>query len=158
MVSPDAFVKYERRAMRRAARRARKRQEKKPFSQHKDTVVKELDDIVSRGRYTAWRAERIMDGFPNQFAGTISKWSFVLSEALRAGMAIAVAGVLVFIYVWSTGERRPGNEWNGVAEVVSGMFVNPLTVGAGLLLLFMFYRRLTFRSRDLDVDRRDGLR
>lgn len=158
MVSPDAFIKYERRAMRRAARKAKKRQEKKPFSQHKDTIVKEVDEVLSRGRYTSWRLERIVDSFPNQFAGTISKWSFVLSEGLRAGMAIAVSGVLVFLYVWSTGERPAGSEWKGVADFVASLFVDPLSLAAGLLLLFMSYRRLTFRAHDLDVDRRGGLR
>jgi predicted unusual protein kinase regulating ubiquinone biosynthesis (AarF/ABC1/UbiB family) len=158
MVSPDAFIRYERRAMRRGAQQAKREEEKKPFSQYTDTLIKETHELLSRARYMAWKAERVVDGFPNEFAGSVSKVSYFLSEVLRVGMLAAAIGVVGFVYVWSTGRREPGDEWAGVADFVASVFVSPVPLGLGLFLLFLLYRRLNFRTHDLDVDRRGGLR
>jgi ubiquinone biosynthesis protein len=153
MVSPDAFIKYERKAMERGARRAERRNRKKPLSQHINTVVKETDEFMSRARFISWQAERFVDSFPNEFAGTMSKWSAFASEALRAGLIVVVFGVVIFLYVWYAG-IRPGDEWGGARDIMRGLLRRPGQLGVLLFFLFLFYRRVSFRVNDVDVERR----
>jgi predicted unusual protein kinase regulating ubiquinone biosynthesis (AarF/ABC1/UbiB family) len=155
MVSPDAFVKYERKAMARGAKRAMKNA-RRPLSQHINTIVKEGDDLLSRARYIAWQAERLMDSFPNEFAGTVSKISTFAGEALRAIILATVAGAGVFFYVWYTGSSAPGAEWSVARTIIRNVIRSPWQLGILLTLAVMFYRRVAFRVNDLDVDRRGG--
>jgi ubiquinone biosynthesis protein len=155
MVSTDEFGTYERKAMRRGARQTIERAEKVPWSHHSNTLIKGGDEFLSRARYMAWQAERILDSFPNQFADTMTKWSTFASEAFRAVGVGVLFAVGVFLYVWST-RRWPGQEWTGVREVIASLFRRPFELGIVLLLLVLFYRRVSSRLRDPDVRSASG--
>lgn len=155
LVSPDAFESYERRAMRRGANKTRRAMDDVPWSHYVNTVVKETDDFISRARYLAWQAERILDSFPNEFAATLGKWSTFASEILRAGLVLTVLVVGVFFYVRST-DQWTGQEWEGVRQIIVAWLSSPLELGVFLVLAYLLYRRLAFRFRDLDARRPPG--
>ena len=155
MTSPEAFNRYERTAMKRGARKVRHRCQDTPFSEHKNMLIKESDELLSRIRYYAWQAERFADSIPNEFAGTVSKFSYMASEFLRAGIWVVIGGVVAFLYFyWFRIGVEPGQEWEAVNKLVSDLLTSPLELGVGLLLLVLLYRRVAFRVNDLDVGRR----
>jgi hypothetical protein len=141
--------------MRRGARQTRRRMDGVPWSHYVNTMVKEGDDLLSRARYLGWQAERILDSFPNEFAASLTKWSTFAFEMLRAGLVVAVVVVGVFFYVTST-DQWTGQEWAGVRQVIKNWLSRPIELGLVLLALWLFYRRLAFRFRDLDSRRSSG--
>lgn len=153
MVSPDAFVKYERKAIRRGADKTKRRLERQPWSHFINTAVKETDDFVSRARYVAWQVERVMERIPNEFALTLTKLSTFAQEAGRVILTTIAVSIGLFLYVWLNG-RWQGRIWTGVFDVVGEMLQRPIVVIALVIVVFWFYRRIAFRIRDIDIERR----
>ncbi|HYV43411.1 MAG TPA: AarF/UbiB family protein [Myxococcaceae bacterium] len=160
MVSPDEFRKYLRTAARRGARRVYKRNLREPVNSMIDNFVWQGDDIVSRGRYMAWQAERIVGDAPNQFAYAISKGMYILSVMLQIGGLVAVAGGLTALYVRYAPPRVGGltledaqqHPWEGTLHGLFKVLQHPASIAVLVVLAWVALRRIWFRLRDLDVD------
>ena len=153
MVSPDAFVKYERGAMRRGARRVIARIQKTPLSYYSNTLIKEGDDALARLRFVAWQVERMVETYPKEFAATLTKMSAFAVQVLRIGRFVAGVVAAVYVYVWLTG-RHPQGIWQAVSDILRSVVLKPVSLIVLLLLAIRYYRRIRFRTEDVDVERR----
>jgi len=153
--TPVEFRRYMRKAARRGSRRVIRRAQRTPLSEYFDTVVWQTDEMVNRGRYLAWQAERAIDAIPNEFAVGISKGMYILQEMLKLGAVVGlVAGVLA-IY-----KRFTAHDTDLTLEDITALFFNPFVMVFFTVPVWIVARRIWHRLTELDVPRsrttRDG--
>jgi predicted unusual protein kinase regulating ubiquinone biosynthesis (AarF/ABC1/UbiB family) len=151
MVSPDEFQRYMRKAARRGARRVIKRAQRTPISSVFDTVIWQTDDMVTRGRFMAWQAERFIDTVPNEFALGISKGMYIFSIVLKLGTLVGAVAAFIALY-----KRFYHKDDNITVTEIIELFLNPFVLIFFTIPVFVSARRIWHRLMDLDVPKSRG--